>query len=176
MLRVVAPYVAEMLQLKLLTFNVVAGVAGFLSISHLSHPIPWARMADGRWRIEQPNRAKSHLIVVNRAKSSQIAFGGRPSRPQQCDFAPLPPRIRMLCNEPPPLSALPGNPAKSHLIVPNPDSQVHGHRPDRRTDSELLSRHTVFGWRGRFLKPSMPLTAEFQFVTPLYDSVQRSKM
>jgi hypothetical protein len=33
MLRVVAPYVAEMLHLKWLTINVVAGVAGFQTIS-----------------------------------------------------------------------------------------------------------------------------------------------
>jgi hypothetical protein len=33
MLQVVAPYVAEMLHLKLLTINRVAGVAGFQSIS-----------------------------------------------------------------------------------------------------------------------------------------------
>ena len=40
MLQVVAPYVAEMLHLKTLTINVVTGVAGFQSISHLSHPLP----------------------------------------------------------------------------------------------------------------------------------------
>jgi hypothetical protein len=33
MLRVVAPYVAEMLHLKTLTINVVAGVAGFQTMS-----------------------------------------------------------------------------------------------------------------------------------------------
>ncbi|MDR3572371.1 MAG: hypothetical protein P4L50_00780 [Anaerolineaceae bacterium] len=93
-------------------------------------------------------------LLVNRTKSSQIAFGGRPSRPQQRDFAPLPPRIWTLCNEPPPLSPLPGNPAKSHLIVVNPDRQVHGNRPDRRTDSELLIRRTVLGGRGRSLLPN----------------------
>jgi hypothetical protein len=34
-LRVVAPYVAEMLQLKLLTINIVTDVAGFLTVSSL---------------------------------------------------------------------------------------------------------------------------------------------
>jgi hypothetical protein len=47
MLQVVAPYVAEMLYLKAFIINVVAGVAGFQSMLHLSHPIPWARMEDG---------------------------------------------------------------------------------------------------------------------------------
>jgi hypothetical protein len=36
MLRVVAPYVAEMLHLKLLIINCLAGVAGFLNMSSLS--------------------------------------------------------------------------------------------------------------------------------------------
>jgi len=83
---------------------------------------------DGRWRIEPPNRAISPSIVVNRAKSSQIAFGGRPSRPSTLRsaygraatlFCALSPRTRRLGNEPPPFSALPGNPAHSHQIVPN---------------------------------------------------------
>ena len=41
------------------------------------------------------------------------------------------------------------------------------------TVSELLIRRTVFGGRGRFRIPSMPLTAEFQFVTSLSDSLRR---
>ena len=77
MLQVVAPYVAEMLHLKSLTINVVAGVAGFqtistckphlnplninlvagvfdgfLSMSSLHTPIPWARMADWGARLK----------------------------------------------------------------------------------------------------------------------------
>jgi hypothetical protein len=43
-------------------------------------------------------------------------------------------------------------------------------------DSELLIRRPVFGGRGRFPIPSMALTAEFRFVTSLYDSARRAGM
>ena len=45
-----------------------------------------------------------------------------------------------------------------------------------RTFSALLIRHTVFGGRGRFQIPSMPLTTDFQFVTSLFNSVRRTVM
>jgi hypothetical protein len=71
MLQVVAPYVAEMLHLKLLTINVVTGVAGFLSISHLSHPIPWARIAAGRWRMETPKQCGSEATADQSPSKSE---------------------------------------------------------------------------------------------------------
>jgi hypothetical protein len=67
--------------LKLLPINVVAGVAGFLSMLHLSHPL-FPLGEDGKWTVDgarpgnpnqlrriQVNRTKSNLIVVmaNRA-------------------------------------------------------------------------------------------------------------
>jgi hypothetical protein len=101
MLQVVAPYVAEMLHLKSLTINRVAGVAGFqtistckpnlkslninmvvgvfdgfLSILPLSHPILWARMEDGGSR-----RNDSTPIQPYRAKSSRMS---RDVRAEQC--------------------------------------------------------------------------------------------
>jgi hypothetical protein len=68
MLQVVAPCVAEMLHLKLLTINVVAGVAGFLSIAHISHPYS---QGDHRPQTTDPltdNSNKSPQIQPNRGK------------------------------------------------------------------------------------------------------------
>jgi hypothetical protein len=60
MLQVVAPYVAEMLHLKSLTINRVAGVAGFQSITLISQP--YFLGEHGGWTVEDGdpmNRAKS---------------------------------------------------------------------------------------------------------------------
>ena len=108
---------------------------------------------DGRWRT-----AKSPSIVVNRAKSSQIAFGGRPSRPstlrsatedgQQRDFAPCrrasgrSATSRRLF---PPCRAIQPNRTKSRLIVVNPVICLATFEPSNARRSGECRPLVVFG-------------------------------
>jgi hypothetical protein len=83
MLRVVAPYVVEMLHLKSLTINLVAGVAGFYTISHIwAIPTPttgsvsvWTKIIPRtllklKQRLGIEDASPKHLTPVRTTRSS----------------------------------------------------------------------------------------------------------
>ena len=92
--------------------------------------------------MEWPFLPPGNTIVVSRAKSNQIAFGARPSRPQQRDFEPChcasgrsaTSRRRFPLRRP-----IQPNRAKSCLIVLNPDKS-NDRKPVRTAVCPKLGR------------------------------------